>query len=50
MLVRKDGELTDDEVDLRTKLELKVFVAHELGHLDGLDNSKLSCALRNGIM
>jgi hypothetical protein len=31
---------TDDEVNLRTKFERKVLVAHELVHLDGLNNSE----------
>lgn len=36
---------TDDEVNLRTKFERKVLVAHELVHLDGLNNTKFCNAL-----
>lgn len=38
-------ERTDDKVDLRTELEGKELVAHELVHLDGLDNPKLGYTL-----
>ncbi len=36
---------TDDEVNLRTKFEREVLVAHELVHLDGLNNAKLCSTL-----
>lgn len=39
------NELTDNKVDLRTELEGEELMAHELVHLDGLDNSKLGYAL-----
>ena len=37
---------TDDEVDLRTKVERQKLVAHELGHLNELDNAVFRNTLR----
>lgn len=36
---------TDDKVDLRPQTERQELVAHEVVHLDGLDDSMVSDAL-----
>ena len=37
--------LANDEVDLRSKVEREILVAHKLVHLDALDDPKLRHAL-----
>jgi hypothetical protein len=48
--IKYTAQHTYDEVNLRAKFEFKALVAHELVHLNGLDNAELCSTLSKGVL